>query len=171
MIHIYYGNGKGKTTAATGLAIRAAGTGMKVQVVRFMKTDNSGEVKVMQQVENITVEPCTRSFGFTFQMTEEQKQEAKAYYTELLRKTIAPENIEKYDMIVMDEANIVYHYEFIERDELMNFLREYGEKKEIVITGAFPQDDLIEVADYVTEIKKVKHPYDKGVKARRGIEF
>ena len=122
MIHVYYGNGKGKTTAATGLAVRAAGTGMRVYVVRFMKTDNSGEVKSLQQINNITVEPVVKSFGFTFNMTEEQKKEAKIFYTEMLRKAIAKENVENYDMIVMDEANIVYGYEFIEKEELINFL-------------------------------------------------
>lgn len=171
MIHVYYGNGKGKTTAATGLAVRAAGTGMKVYVVRFMKTDNSGEVKSLQQINNITVEPVVKSFGFTFNMTEEQKKEAKIFYKEMLRKAIARENVENYDMIVMDEANIVYGYEFIEKEELINFLKEYGQKKEIIITGASRQEDIIELADYVTEIKKIKHPYDNGVKARKGIEF
>ena len=89
----------------------------------------------------------------------------------MLRKAIAKENVENYDMIVMDEANIVYGYEFIEKEELINFLKEYGQKKEIIITGASRQEDIIELADYVTEIKKIKHPYDKGVKARKGIEF
>lgn len=171
MIHVYYGDGKGKTTAATGLAVRAAGTGMKVYVVRFMKTDYSGEVNSLKQIENITVELVTKSFGFTFNMTEQQKKEAKAYYTEMLRNAIAKENVENYDMIVMDEANIVYGCELIEKEELISFLKEYGQKKEIVITGATRQEDIIELADYVTEIKKIKHPYDKGVDARKGIEF
>ncbi|SET28314.1 cob(I)yrinic acid a,c-diamide adenosyltransferase [[Clostridium] polysaccharolyticum] len=171
MIHVYYGDGKGKTTAAAGLAVRAAGTGMKVYVVRFLKTENSGEVKSLRQLENIIVEPITKSFGFTFDMTPEQKEEAKIYYTEMLRKAISKENVEKYDMFVMDEVNIVFGYGFIDKQELLDFLKEYGQKKEIVITGAVRQEEIVELADYVTEIKKEKHPYDKGVNARKGIEF
>lgn len=171
MIHVYYGGGKGKTTAATGLAVRAAGTGMKVYVVRFLKTENSGEVKSLEQLENITVEPVTKSFGFSFNMTPEQKEEAKIYYTEMLRKAISKENVEKYDMLVMDEVNIVFGYGFIDKQEFLDFLKEYGQKKEIVTTGAGRQEEIIELADYVTEIKKEKHPYDKGVNARKGIEF
>lgn len=171
MIHVYYGDGKGKTTAAAGLAIRAAGTGMRVYVVRFLKNDNSGEVKSLKALDNVTVEPVTRTFGFTFHMTEEQKKEAKAYYTEMFRKAVSEENLEKYDMIVMDEVNIVYGYNFIEKQELIDFIKKYGESKEIVLTGAQKQEEINELADYVTEIKKIKHPYDKGVNARRGIEF
>lgn len=171
MIHLYYGDGKGKTSAAMGLAIRAAGSGMKVHVIRFMKTDQSGEVNSLQQIENITLQPCTRTFGFTFRMTEEQKKEAKEYYTNLFFKVIEKESLDQYNMIIMDESAIVYHYDFIPKQEFKDFLKKYGQEKEIVITGAFPQADLIELADYASEIKKVKHPYDKGVKARKGIEF
>ena len=171
MIHVYYGDGKGKTTAAIGLAIRAAGTGMKVCMVRFMKTDQSGEVEIINQIENITLKPCTRSFGFTFQMTPEQKEEARAYYTEMLRETIEDKNVAKYDMIVMDEANIVFYYDLIEKKELLNFLKKYGQSKEIVLTGACKNEELIQLGDYVTQIQKIKHPFDKGMDARRGIEY
>lgn len=171
MIHVYYGNGKGKTTAATGLAVRAAGTGMTVYVVRFLKNEDSGELKSLRQLESVTVEPLTKTFGFTFQMTEKDKEEAKEYYTGLLRKAIAEDNLKKYDMLVMDEVNIAYHYDFIDKKEFIGFLKEYGQKKEIVITGANSYKEVDELADYITELRKVKHPYDKGVQARRGIEF
>lgn len=171
MIHFYYGNGKGKTTAATGLAVRAAGTGMKVYVVRFMKNDHSGEIKSLQQLENVTVELCSRTFGFTFDMTEEQKREAKEYFTQMLHNAVSEENLKMYDMIVMDEVNVAYGYNLVNRNELLSFLEEYGCKKEIVITGGQPHPEILDLADYVSEIKKVKHPYDKGVNARKGIEF
>lgn len=171
MIHVYYGDGKGKTTAATGLVVRAAGSGMKVYVARFLKPNQSAELNILRNLENVTVEPVTRTFGFTFRMTEEQKKEAKDYYTELMRKATSKENMEKYDMIFLDEANIVFHYDFIDREEFLNFLKEYGKEKEIIVTGAMGQEPINELGDYVTEIKKIKHPYDKGVKARKGIEF
>jgi cob(I)alamin adenosyltransferase len=171
MIHVYYGDGKGKTTAATGLVIRAAGTGMRVYIARFLKPDQSGELNILHNIENVTVEPVTRTFGFTFRMTPEQKAEAKEYYTRLMRKAIAKENIEQYDMIFLDEANIVYYYDFIDREEFLSFLKKYRQKKEIIITGAMGQEAINKLGDYVTEIKKIKHPYDQGVKARKGIEF
>lgn len=171
MIHVYYGDGKGKTTAATGLVVRAAGSGMKVYVARFLKTDNSSELNILRNIDNVTVEPVIKTFGFTFRMDEEQKKEAKEYYTSLMKKAIAKENVEQYDMIFLDEANIVYHHDFIDREGFLAFLREYGKKKEIIVTGAMGQEVINELGDYVTEIKKVKHPYDNGVKARKGIEF
>ncbi len=80
LLHIYCGDGKGKTSAAVGMAVRAAGCGMKVLVIRFLKTENSGEVEVLRSIPGITVPPCERTFGFVFRMTEEQKQEAALYY-------------------------------------------------------------------------------------------
>ena len=80
LLHIYCGDGKGKTSAAVGMAVRAAGCGMKVLVIRFLKTENSGEVEVLRSIPGITVPPCERTFGFMFRMTEEQKQEAALYY-------------------------------------------------------------------------------------------
>ena len=79
LLHIYCGDGKGKTSAAVGMAVRAAGCGMKVLVIRFLKTENSGEVEVLRSIPGITVPPCERTFGFVFRMTEEQKQEAIAH--------------------------------------------------------------------------------------------
>lgn len=171
MIHVYYGDGKGKTSASTGLAVRAAGRGMKVFMVRFMKTDDSGEVLVLKGIENIIMYPCLKSFGFTFQMTPEQKQEAKKYYTEVFRKVTSEENIKEYDMIVMDEINVVCHYGFVGIKEVVEFLNRSGKEKEIVMTGRYAPEELRERADYVTELRKEKHPFDMGVNARKGIEY
>ena len=88
MIHINCGEGKGKTSAACGLAIRCAGYGKRVVIARFMKDNNSGELKILERIEEITVLPITRSFGFTWNMTDEDKKEAKVYYTEFLQKAI-----------------------------------------------------------------------------------
>ena len=85
-VHIYCGDGKGKTTAAIGLAVRAAGRGKKVVIARFLKTEDSGEVEVLRSIPGITVLPCEKTFGFYFQMTEEQKREAALYYGSLLER-------------------------------------------------------------------------------------
>ena len=155
-VHIYCGDGKGKTTAAVGLAVRAAGCGRKVLITRFLKTDHSGEVAALGLIPGITVTPCEKSFGFTFRMTEEQKKEAAVYYTALLDRTLKKAAKGGYHMLVLDEIMAV-----------MNC----GLVLEVVMTGREPSEELISLADYVSEIRKVKHPYDQGISAREGIEY
>lgn len=171
MIHLYYGDGKGKSTSAAGLAIRAAGRGKKVFFVRFMKTDDSGECFIIKDVDNITLYPCTKHFGFTFNMSEEQREQAKEYYSSVLDKVIDYADLNAYDMMILDEVNVVYDSDFIDRKKFIQFLLQYGQEMELVLTGFFCDEELVGLADYVTEFRKVKHPYDKGVMARKGIEF
>ena len=102
-IHIYCGDGKGKTTAALGLALRAAGRGKKVMIARFLKSDDSGEVPLLQQIPGIRLKPCSKCFGFYSQMTDEQKKEAKVYYKQLFRDTWKETAEEAYDMVILDE--------------------------------------------------------------------
>ena len=102
LLHIYCGDGKGKTSAAVGMAVRAAGCGMKVLVIRFLKTENSGEVEVLRSIPGITVPPCERTFGFVFRMTEEQKQEAALYYQSRF-EAAAKEAVQgQYDLLILD---------------------------------------------------------------------
>ena len=171
LIHIYCGDGKGKTTAATGLAVRAAGRGKRVVIARFLKTDDSGEVPVLKQIPGITVIPCTKTFGFYFRMTEEQKKEAAVYYSGLLEQAWQTAKEQKAGLLVLDEIMAVMKYEIISVDEMLEFLKNISEEVEVVLTGRNPAPRLVEAADYVSEIRKIKHPYDKGVTARKGIEF
>ena len=166
-IHIYCGDGKGKTSAASGLALRMAGRGGKVLIARFLKNDNSGELKSLSYVPHIDIMPVEMTFGFYFNMTEEEKIRAREYYSTLLIKTV--EKSAGYDLVILDEIMAVYNFGLINPEMLVEFL----EKKpcEIVLTGRNPDEKLISYADYVSEIKKIKHPYDKGVKAREGIEY
>ncbi|MCR4747355.1 MAG: cob(I)yrinic acid a,c-diamide adenosyltransferase [Clostridiales bacterium] len=169
MIHIYFGEGKGKTTAATGLAARAAGSGMKVLFVQFFKDGSSGEVKSLKALENITfLYPDTYN-GRYATMTEDQKEITKKSYTEAMKKAIAI--AKDADLIILDEAVSVFTYGFIDRDELLSFLRDNREKKEIVLTGRDPARQLLELADYATEMRKHRHPFDRGIAAREGIEY
>lgn len=170
-VHIYCGDGKGKTTAATGLAVRACGCGKKVLVTRFLKTDHSGEVTALLQLPGITVTPCEKSFGFFSQMTAEQKEEACVYYDQLLKATLKKAETGEYDMLVLDEIMAVCNYGLADETAVRNFLKQRPEGLEVVLTGRNPSKELLEAADYVSEIKKVKHPYDKGIMARRGIEY
>ncbi len=169
--HIYCGDGKGKTTAAIGLAVRARGSGKKVLITRFLKTDHSGEVKALSGLPDIIVTPCEKSFGFFSRMSQEQKKEAGIYYSQLLEATLNKAVRENFDLLVLDEIMAVCNFGLVEEKRVLEFLSARPEGLEVVLTGRDPSENLVETADYVSEIRKVKHPYDKGIQARRGIEY
>lgn len=171
LVHIYCGDGKGKTSAAVGLAVRAAGRGMKVLVVRFLKTEDSGEVEVLRSIPCITVTPCDRTFGFVFRMTEEQKQEAALYYQSRFETAVTEAVQGQYDLLILDEILASCNYGMVKEQSVTEFLKNRPEKLEVVLTGRDPSDALMELADYVSEICMRKHPYQKGIQARKGIEF
>lgn len=171
LIHIYCGDGKGKTTCATGLAIRAAGNNMNVLMIRFLKNDNSSELSILNTIERITVIPCEKEFGFFFQMTEEQKTEAKKVYSSLLHSAIEQVKNQSFQLLIMDEVMAALKYNLIEESELISFLEQKPNDLEVVLTGRDPSEKLLSIADYVSEIKKIKHPFDQGIQARKGIEF
>lgn len=170
-IHIYCGDGKGKTTAALGLALRAWGRGRRVLIARFLKTDDSGEVSALTRLDGVMVQPCVKTFGFYYQMTKEQRAEATEYYGELLEQTLQQAVKEQYDMVILDEIMATCHYGLVEEDVLTAFLKNRPRSMEVVLTGRNPSEALLELADYVSEIQKRKHPYDQGVGAREGIEY
>ena len=174
LIQIYCGDGKGKTTAAIGQAVRSAGAGLSVIFSRFLKTEDSGELAILKEVPGITMVPCRKSFGFFFQMTEAEKQEAAQVYQEVLDRAVslASEAAGEGDtLLVMDEIIATYRYGLVDREKLTAFLRDKPENLEVVMTGRDPAQELVSLADYVSEIKKIKHPFDRGLCARRGIEF
>lgn len=169
LLHIYCGEGKGKTTAALGLAIRAAGQGMKVVIARFLKTDNSGEVKMLKRLPGVTLLPCTKTFGFTISMKESEKKEASKYYHELL--FLAAEQARQADLLILDEALAACNTGLLKKKDLEELLIGRPQGLEVVLTGRNPWETLLNMADYVTEMQAVKHPYQKGLPARRGIEY
>lgn len=170
-VHIYHGDGKGKTSAALGLAIRAAGRGHKVLLVRFLKSEDSGELPVLRAVPGIAVMPCERSFGFVFRMTAEQKQEAAAFYHDYFSAASKQAQTGNYEVLILDEIMAACSYEMVKETEILTFLDERPAGLEVVMTGRNPSAALIQAADYVTEMKLIKHPFEKGIAAREGIEY
>ena len=168
MIHLYCGDGKGKTTAACGLAVRAAGSGMRVLFVQFFKSGKSSEVTALEKLGIITAHPGVH-YGRYKTLDDGKKAEVQNSYGELMHDVIA--HAAEYDLIVLDEAVSTYGYAMIDRKQLMEFLRQEGSRREIVLTGRDPLPELTDAADYVTEMKKVKHPFDGGIAARKGIEY
>lgn len=169
LLHIYCGDGKGKTTAAVGLAVRNAGAGGKVVFAQFFKDGSSSEIAVLKAIPGITVLNCTTHYGFYKRMSEETKEKARRDYTALL--VTALEQAEKADLLILDEAVSAYTHEMFPREKLLEFLDSATEHLEVVLTGRNPAPELMERADYLTEMCCRRHPFEKGIPARRGIEF
>ena len=171
LIHIYCGDGKGKTSAATGLAVRAAGCGKQVLFARFLKNEESGELEILDRIPEIHVIHLERSYGFYRTLTEEEQAEVRQMYEALWQDIVQKAETDVYDVLVMDEFMAAYNYGLIGHDAAFAFLREKPVRLEVVLTGRDPDEALVELADYVSEIRKVKHPFDRGIRARRGIEY
>ena len=169
-LHIYCGDGKGKTTASVGLAVRAAGNGMKVLFCQCMKDGTSSEVELLKKL-GITYCCCTERFGFFWNMTEEQKKCAAHAYTRLFEEAVREAEEENYDLLVVDEFMSAYNHGLIDQKTALDFLTNRPEHLEVVLTGREPGEELLKLADYVTEMRKIKHPFDEGVPARKGIEM
>ena len=171
LIHIYCGDGKGKTTAALGLALRSAGRGFRVLLIQFLKTQETGELYSLEKIPEITVlRGKENRTVFSYQMTDEEKAQCRMVHDENLRRGITMGESGKVDLLILDEIIPAYNLNLVDRAVLLDFLRTKPGELEIVLTGSDPALELIDLAAYVSEIKKIKHPYDQGLKARIGIE-
>ncbi len=171
MIHIYYGDGKGKSTAAIGLAVRAAGSRMKVMFVQFLKTEFSGERHTLSHTENITLSFVPVELKFTYEMDETEKAKAAKLFQSIFDENVTKALTQKYDMIVLDEIFSAIEAGMVSENEVYSFVSNAPKNLEVVLTGHNPSERILALADYITEMKKVRHPYDNGVQARFGIEF
>lgn len=170
LIHIYCGDGKGKTTAAVGLAVRCAGRGNKVLLVQFLKSRDSGELYSLAKLPDIEVMRGKESKKFTFQMNEEEKHALLIEHNKMFEQVLAKIKNGGYSLLILDEVIGALNAKVFEMPELIEFLRHKPENLEVVLTGRNPAPELVEIADYVSEMRKVKHPMDKGIMAREGIE-
>jgi cob(I)alamin adenosyltransferase len=171
LVHIYTGEGKGKTTAAVGLALRACGQGMKVLFIQFFKEDSasSGEKELLRQAGVDVVRSNRRHPLFTGAKTDLEAVRASVVGTfEAAKEKLMQGG---YDMAVFDEMMSAVNGGWIKTDDLLDFLGKRPEALEVVLTGRNAPVELMQSADYVTEMLKIKHPYDNGVQARKGIEF
>ena len=165
-VQVYTGNGKGKTTASFGLALRAAMAGKKVFIGQFVKGMPYSELKVPDFIKNIEIKQYGADCFIVKAPTEHDIKIARDGLAEMSR--ILKEG--KHDVVIMDEANIALFYKLFSVDELLEAVRNRAEHVEVVITGRYAPQELIDFADLVTEMKEIKHYYTKGVEARTGIE-
>ena len=168
MVEIFTGDGRGKTSAALGVALRAAGHGLRVHIVFFMKGDYPyGEQKILSVLPNITF----NKFGFeTFVDPSNVKPEEKEQAQKALEAARQAMLGLEYDMIILDEVNVAVSWKLVDIEEVIKLINDKPEKLELILTGRYADPKLVELADLVTDMVKVKHPYDKGVLSRKGID-
>lgn len=166
---VHTGKGKGKSTAAFGMVFRALGNGMKVAVVQFVKGKwGTGERNVLDKFPD-QVSLATMGEGFTWETQDRQRDIDAARAAWEQAKKFIMDN--EHDMVLCDELNIVLRYDYLPIEEVLEVLEQKPEMKHVIITGRNAKDELVEVADLVTDMTQVKHPFRSGVKAQVGIEF
>jgi len=169
LVQVYTGNGKGKTTAAFGLALRAIGRGLKVYIIQFIKGGfDYGELYIVDKLPNLTL----KAFGRGKFVTEKPPGKADV---ELAEEAFAlAEEVVKsgeYDIVILDEINVALNLKLIQIEKVLELIKNKPKHVELVLTGRYAPSQIIEVADLVTEMKEVKHPFNKGYQARKGIEY
>ncbi|MEZ5785785.1 MAG: cob(I)yrinic acid a,c-diamide adenosyltransferase [Xanthobacteraceae bacterium] len=167
-IHVYTGSGKGKTTAALGLGIRAAGAGMRVHMVQFMKGRRYSEINTIEKLENFALTQYGRDEFVSRECPEQVDidlaRKGLRYSQEIIARC-------EYDLIILDEINVAVDFGLVSLEDVSRLIKEKPEKLELVLTGRYAHPEIIRHADLVTEMVEIKHPYQEGVLARRGIDF
>ena len=170
LIQVYTGDGKGKTTAAFGLAFRAHGRGFKVGVVQFMKTWVTGEVLLAEKLQNFHIKRIDTSPKFTWEMNETELEELKTEIRKGFLYVVGLVKDNAFDVLILDEINHIINQNFVTKEEILELLDAKPQSMELVLTGRNAPEWLMEKADLVTEMKCIKHPFEKGIPARVGIE-
>ncbi len=168
-VQVYTGNGKGKTSAAFGLALRAIGRGLNVYIIQFIKGGfDYGESYVINKLPNLTLKAFGRGKFVTEKPPKKEDvklaQEAFALAEEIIKQG-------KHDIVILDEINVALDLNLIEIERVLELIKKKPEHMELVLTGRYAPQEIIEKANLVTKMKEVKHPYNKGCKARKGIEY
>jgi len=169
LVQVFTGDGKGKTTAALGVVIRALGHGLRVCVVFFMKGDYPyGECNILSKLPNVNIARFG-SLGFIdpTNIKPEEKEQARQALAAAREAVLSG----SYDLVVLDEVNLAVAWNLVELDEVIKLITDKPRNVELILTGRKADTKLIQLADVVTEMLKIKHPYDEGMKARKGIEY
>lgn len=169
-VHVYTGDGKGKTTASLGLILRSLGWGNKVCMIQFIKGYREiGELKFAENCENFEFIQVSNTDRLSISEKDvlDRKTDAETALEIAKEKVFSGE----YDLVVLDEINGAVFYNLVNESDVLNLIEHRNEKTELILTGSPVSSKILESADYATEMKKIKHPYDKGVPARRMIDF
>jgi cob(I)alamin adenosyltransferase len=169
LTQVYTGDGKGKTSAAFGLALRAIGRGLRVYVIQFIKGGfDYGELHIMNKLPNFELKAFGRGRFITETPPKDVDVKLAREAFELARNVVGSD---EYDVVILDEINVALNLRLVDVDEVVDLVRKKPERVELVLTGRNAPPEVVEVADLVTEMKEIKHPYTKGVPPRKGIEY
>jgi cob(I)alamin adenosyltransferase len=169
MIQIYTGNGKGKTTAALGMALRAVGHGLKVIMIQFMKGNiNYGELTASKHLPNFTIEQYGRP---DFVNPENPNKEDIRLAKKGFRRAKAVITSSEFDIVILDEINVAVSFGLIQTNDVIEMIKQTPEKTELILTGRYMPEEFIEHADLISEIREIKHHFQKGIPSRKGIEY
>lgn len=171
MIHIYTGDGKGKTTAAMGLALRAINAGQKVYILQFLKGRESGEITVLKTYDQVKIVRGKPGLKFSFQMSESEKLEVREIHDFQLTEATNEVMTGNVGTLILDEVLGALSTGLLDESVLDALLESVPKEVEVVLTGRGASQKLIDRADYVTEMKSIKHPYERGQKMRKGVEY
>lgn len=173
LIQIYTGEGKGKTTAAIGQAVRARGRGYKVLLIQFLKEKKgSGEISLLESLGiKVICKGGKYKWPFLNKIEEDERRKIRTEWTTLLDKITQEISAQRYDLLILDEVNVVVYYGLIDEDRLINFIKKKPDFLEIILTGRHASPGLVQTAHLVSEVRNIKHPFEKGVRARKGIEY
>jgi cob(I)alamin adenosyltransferase len=167
LVHVYTGNGKGKTTASFGLAVRAIGHGIRVCIVQFMKGRKYGELKAAKRL-GIEIEQYGRDKFVNRNKPAEVDVKLAKKGWERAKEAISGG---EYGLVILDEINVAMYFKLLDVSEVVKFIKSKPPHVELVLTGRYAPDEITAIADYVTEMKEVKHPYQKGITSRKGVEW
>ena len=169
LVQVYTGNGKGKTSAAFGLALRAVGRGLRVFMIQFIKGGfDYGELYVVDKLPNLTLKAFGRGKFVTEKPPGKEDIELAGQALALAEETIKGG---RYDVVILDEVNVALSLKLISLEKVLRLIKEKPKHVELVLTGRDAPEEIIEAADLVTEMREIKHPYKKGLPARKGIEY
>ncbi|MEM3579689.1 MAG: cob(I)yrinic acid a,c-diamide adenosyltransferase [Candidatus Bathyarchaeia archaeon] len=169
LVQVYTGDGKGKTSAAFGLALRAIGRGLKVYIIQFIKGGfDYGELYIVDRLPNLTLKAFGRGKFVTTQPPSEEDVKLAEEALRLAEKTIKSG---EYDLVILDEINVALNLKLISLEKVLELIESKPKHVELVLTGRYAPKEIIDVADLVTEMREVKHPFKRGCQAREGIEF
>jgi cob(I)alamin adenosyltransferase len=171
LIHIYTGDGKGKTTAAMGLALRAAGHKKKVYILQFLKARSTGEVSILKELPYITFVRANTSPKFVFEMNEAEREQLQLETDLAWSRLVKVTGDTEYELVILDEIMGAIDNHLLSLKQVIELVNEKSPGLELVLTGRNASPELVKLADYVTEMKMIKHPYQENIPARKGIEF
>jgi len=169
LVQVYTGNGKGKTSAAFGIALRAIGRGLKVYIIQFIKGGfDYGELYMIDKLPNLKLKAFGRGKFITEKPPGNEDIKLAEQALQLAKKVVESG---EYDIVILDEINVALNLELISLEKVLELIKSKPKRVELVLTGRYAPNEIIKVADLVTEMKEVKHPFNKGYEARKGIEY